>query len=25
VTKLDGWELARFRYPTPAQRRALID
>jgi 2-polyprenyl-6-methoxyphenol hydroxylase-like FAD-dependent oxidoreductase len=24
VTKLDGWELARFRYPTPAQRRALI-
>jgi 2-polyprenyl-6-methoxyphenol hydroxylase-like FAD-dependent oxidoreductase len=24
VTKLGGWELARFRYPTPAQRRALI-
>src|SRR6201996_6498669 len=24
VTNLDGWELARFRYPTPAQRRALI-
>lgn len=24
VTKLDGWELARFRYPTPAERRALI-
>jgi 2-polyprenyl-6-methoxyphenol hydroxylase-like FAD-dependent oxidoreductase len=24
VTSLDGWELARFRYPTPAQRRALI-
>src|ERR1700745_1439249 len=24
VTKLDGSELARFRYPTPAQRRALI-
>lgn len=24
VTNLDGWELARFRYPTAAQRRALI-
>jgi 2-polyprenyl-6-methoxyphenol hydroxylase-like FAD-dependent oxidoreductase len=24
VTNLNGWELARFRYPTPAQRRALI-
>jgi 2-polyprenyl-6-methoxyphenol hydroxylase-like FAD-dependent oxidoreductase len=24
VTKLDGWELARFRYPTPAEGRALI-
>ncbi len=24
VTNLDGWELARFRYPTPAQRRAII-
>jgi 2-polyprenyl-6-methoxyphenol hydroxylase-like FAD-dependent oxidoreductase len=24
VTKLDGWELARFRYPSAAQRRALI-
>ena len=24
VTNLDGWELARFRYPTPAQRRAHI-
>jgi 2-polyprenyl-6-methoxyphenol hydroxylase-like FAD-dependent oxidoreductase len=24
VTNLDGWELARFRYPTPAQRRARI-
>jgi 2-polyprenyl-6-methoxyphenol hydroxylase-like FAD-dependent oxidoreductase len=24
VTNVDGWELARFRYPTPAQRRALI-
>lgn len=24
VTKLNGWELARFRYPTVAQRRALI-
>lgn len=24
VTNLDGWELARFRYPTPEQRRALI-
>jgi 2-polyprenyl-6-methoxyphenol hydroxylase-like FAD-dependent oxidoreductase len=24
VTKLDGWELARFRYPAVAQRRALI-
>ncbi|HME74763.1 MAG TPA: FAD-dependent monooxygenase [Mycobacterium sp.] len=24
VTNLDGWELARFRYPTPAQQRALI-
>ena len=24
VTNLAGWELARFRYPTPAQRRALI-
>jgi 2-polyprenyl-6-methoxyphenol hydroxylase-like FAD-dependent oxidoreductase len=24
VTKLNGWELARFRYPTVAQRRAQI-
>jgi 2-polyprenyl-6-methoxyphenol hydroxylase-like FAD-dependent oxidoreductase len=24
VTKLDGWELARFRYPTVSQRRADI-
>jgi 2-polyprenyl-6-methoxyphenol hydroxylase-like FAD-dependent oxidoreductase len=24
VTNLSGWELARFRYPTPAQRRAII-
>ena len=24
VTNLGGWELARFRYPTAAQRRALI-
>jgi 2-polyprenyl-6-methoxyphenol hydroxylase-like FAD-dependent oxidoreductase len=24
VTNLNGWELARFRYPTPAQRRAII-
>ncbi len=24
VTNLTGWELARFRYPTAAQRRALI-
>src|ERR1700758_3417510 len=24
VTKLSGWELARFRYPTVAQRRAQI-
>ncbi|MFZ0903860.1 MAG: FAD-dependent monooxygenase [Mycobacterium sp.] len=24
VTNLDGWELARFRYPTPDQRRAHI-
>ncbi|MFE6923022.1 FAD-dependent monooxygenase [Nocardia sp. NPDC057663] len=24
VTKLDGWELARFRYPTVVERRALI-
>ena len=24
VTKLSGWELARFEYPTVAQRRALI-
>ncbi|WP_225729423.1 MULTISPECIES: FAD-dependent monooxygenase [unclassified Nocardia] len=24
VTKLSGWELARFRYPTVAERRALI-
>lgn len=24
VTDLNGWELARFRYPTVAQRRALI-
>lgn len=24
VTNLNGWELARFRYPTPAQRRASI-
>src|ERR1700739_4496349 len=24
VTNLDGWELARFRYSTPAQRRAII-
>jgi 2-polyprenyl-6-methoxyphenol hydroxylase-like FAD-dependent oxidoreductase len=24
VTKLNGWELARFRYPTVAQRRAHI-
>jgi 2-polyprenyl-6-methoxyphenol hydroxylase-like FAD-dependent oxidoreductase len=24
VTRLSGWELARFRYPTVAQRRALI-
>jgi 2-polyprenyl-6-methoxyphenol hydroxylase-like FAD-dependent oxidoreductase len=24
VTKLDGWELARFRYPAVAQRRASI-
>src|ERR1700758_1252572 len=24
VTKLNGWELARFRYPTVAQRRAII-
>jgi 2-polyprenyl-6-methoxyphenol hydroxylase-like FAD-dependent oxidoreductase len=24
VTKLNGWELARFSYPTVAQRRALI-
>lgn len=24
VTDLSGWELTRFRYPTPAQRRASI-
>src|SRR5246127_1627094 len=24
VTKLNGWELARFRYPTVEQHRALI-
>src|ERR1700761_2227968 len=24
VTNLSGWELARFRYPTVAQRRAII-
>jgi len=24
VTKLNGWELARFRYPTVEQRRGLI-
>jgi 2-polyprenyl-6-methoxyphenol hydroxylase-like FAD-dependent oxidoreductase len=24
VTDLSGWELARFRYPTPARRRASI-
>jgi 2-polyprenyl-6-methoxyphenol hydroxylase-like FAD-dependent oxidoreductase len=24
VTRLDGWELARFRYPAVAQRRASI-
>lgn len=24
VTKLDGWELARFRYPSVTQRRTLI-
>ena len=24
VTKLDGWELARFHYPTVTQRRELI-
>ena len=24
VTKLSGWELARFRYPSPAERRADI-
>jgi 2-polyprenyl-6-methoxyphenol hydroxylase-like FAD-dependent oxidoreductase len=24
VTKINGWELARFRYSTAAQRRALI-
>lgn len=24
VTKLSGWELARFRYPSPAERRVAI-